>query len=314
MDNDRWEAKEVTLKYKLGEFTVRAVNLPFLVLDRHFSQLGTDIGKNRPAEERLQGVEGALIRSHPVEHEPPNISRDGSYLLYVPRVFPRFFIEMKGSFEDYLKKFSGKTRSTLNRRVRKFAEHSGGKIDFRVYKTAEEAAEFHRVVGPLVKRTYQERLMASGLPDTPEFIAKSKDLAAKDELRAFTIFHGGNAVAYLYCPIQDGRVLLYDFLGYDPEFATWSVGTVLQHLALEELFKEKRFEMFDFTDGAGEHKKFFSTGSAQCVDLWFFRATPKNQLLVRGHQGLIRLNAQIVAAAERTQVKAKLKQFIRARA
>ena len=69
-------------------------------------------------------------------------------------------------------------------------------------------------------------------------------------MRAFLLFLAGEPVAYLYLPVS-GRTLIYAYLGYDAEHAHLSPGTVLQMAALENLFAEKRFAYFDFTEGEG---------------------------------------------------------------
>jgi CelD/BcsL family acetyltransferase involved in cellulose biosynthesis len=95
---------------------------------------------------------------------------------------------------------------------------------------------------------------------------------------------GDRPISYLFCSAQ-AEVLLYRHFGYDPEFGRWSPGTVPQYLALERLFAEGRFRLFDFT--AGAHKQFFSTGSTRCADLYFFRRTPRNLLLLGLHAGAV---------------------------
>ncbi|QJQ07721.1 GNAT family N-acetyltransferase [Undibacterium piscinae] len=49
----------------------------------------------------------------------------------------------------------------------------------------------------------------------------------------------------MYCPIVDDA-LIYAYLGYDPDYLKLSVGTVLQWLALQDMFAETRFKIFDF--------------------------------------------------------------------
>lgn len=308
-----WHERDVTLRYKAGDVVLRTLKLPFVELNLHFTELGTDLSKHLPPSPLPKGVVGALVRSHPIAVPSlPQISSSGGFLLYVPRTYPRHYIEMKDkSFDDYMKKFSSKTRSTLNRRVKKLAEHCGGKVDFRAYKTPDEIAEFHRLAEPLSAKTYQTRLLGSGLPNDAAFIESAKRRAANDALRAFLLFHDQKPIAYLYTPVHLGRILEYEYLGYDPEMATWSVGTVLQHLALEVLFAEGRYEYFDFTEGGGDHKKLFSTAYVDCADLWYFAPTAKNQLIVRSHVALGKTTRELNALAERLQIKAKLKRFIR---
>ena len=41
------------------------------------------------------------------------------------------------------------------------------------------------------------------------------ELARRDLVRGFILFHGDNPIAYLYTPAPDG-FLVYEYLGYDP--------------------------------------------------------------------------------------------------
>jgi CelD/BcsL family acetyltransferase involved in cellulose biosynthesis len=72
--------------------------------------------------------------------------------------------------------------------------------------------------------------------------------------------------------------LIYAHLGYDPEVADISPGSVLQYEAMRELMEEGRFRLFDFTEGEGQHKRLFSTGELECVDLLLLKRTATNLL------------------------------------
>jgi hypothetical protein len=63
---------------------------------------------------------------------------------------------------------------------------------------------------------------------------------------------------HLYRPARDGK-LLYDHLGYDPEYTALFPGTALQLLVLEALFAARSFKIFDFTEGKSQLKELFST-------------------------------------------------------
>ncbi|MEP6879330.1 MAG: GNAT family N-acetyltransferase [Nitrosospira sp.] len=186
---------------------------------------------------------------------------------------------MRQSFEQYKSKFSSKTRSTLNRKVKKYAEHCGGNISWKIYKSAGEMPEFFRFARAVSERTYQEKLLDAGLPDSEEFLDEMEQLAQQGHVRGFILFHQNKPVSYLYCPISNG-VLIYAFLGYDPGYMNYSVGTVLQWLALEHLFEERLFRFFDFTEGQSEHKKLFATHSVQCANVFFLRNNLRNKVLL----------------------------------
>lgn len=196
------------------------------------------------------------------------------------QAYQRYYIEMEGrSYQDYLAGFSSKTRSTLNRKRRKLAEHAGGTLDIREFNRAEDVDAFMADAVPLSQRTYQTRLLDAGLPEDAGAIAGMKDLARQDRMRAYILYMGGKPVSYLYLPTQDG-IVTYAYLGYDPDHAHLSVGTVLQMDVLERLFGEQRYRYFDFTEGDGAHKQMFGTASAAACTFFLLRPTVTNRLLI----------------------------------
>jgi hypothetical protein len=61
------------------------------------------------------------------------------------------------------------------------------------------------------------------------------------------------------------------------------VGTVLRWFAIKDLFDEARFQYLDFTEGDGEHKKLFATGSAISESILFLRDSLFHRVLLRTH-------------------------------
>jgi CelD/BcsL family acetyltransferase involved in cellulose biosynthesis len=201
--------------------------------------------------------------------------------VFVRARYPRSYASLQGSFDDYLAHFSAKTRSTLRRKQRKLAERSGGQLDLRSYHWPDQVEDFYRHARAVSAATYQERLLGAGLPEGEASLATMRDLAACGALRGWLLFLGGRPISYLYAPAE-GDIVIYAYLGYDPEFADLSPGTVLQLEALRELMVERRFRMFDFTEGDGQHKRQFATGAVQCVDLLLLRPTLRNRALGYG--------------------------------
>jgi CelD/BcsL family acetyltransferase involved in cellulose biosynthesis len=196
---------------------------------------------------------------------------------FVRQRYRRWFANLDQSFDAYLAGFSSKSRSTLKRKVRKLAERSGGTLDLRCYRTPAAIDEFHRHARAVSALSYQERLLDYGLPDGEAAVAEMRDLAARDAMRGWILFLDGRPASYLYAP-SDGATLIYAYLGYDPRFADLSPGAVLQIEAMRALMAERRFRLFDFTEGEGQHKKLFATGEVECVDLLLVRPTAGNLL------------------------------------
>ena len=193
--------------------------------------------------------------------------------------YRRHFITMEGGYEAYLGRFSGKTRSTLRRKRRRFEQADGGALDLRSYRGEAEMAAFLDLAAPLARRTYQARLLDAALPDDAEARRTMLAAAKRDEVRAFLLFLNGQPVAYLYLPI-DGTTLIYAYLGYDPDHADLSPGTVLQMGALESLFAEERFTHFDFTEGDGAHKALFGTDSLPCCSFVLLEPNWSNAVIL----------------------------------
>lgn len=311
--NEPWVAKSIQLKFLLGEIPLFAVKFPALVFSAHFTNLTTDLDEPRPPFERFSSrLEAILIRSHPVDGELAPLDLSSQSIRYVPAQYRRYYIDLQTTFADYLGKFSSKSRSTLQRKVRKFAEFSGGEAIWREFRYREQMEEFYRLAREVSEKTYQEKLLNVGLPTGDDFRQELLDLSSRDLARGYLLFHGEKAIAYLYCPVQEG-IMLYHNLGYDPDYKQWSPGTVLQYLVLERVFAEGTFRMFDFTEGQGPHKEFFSTGSTQCADIYYLRPTFRNLLLLKLHYGLSALSGATVKGLDRLGLKARIKKLIRAK-
>lgn len=266
----------VALPFRIGARTLwrvrrRLVRVP---LSLEAAQAGT-----LPALPPSDG-DGYLILSLPEACLEPLSSEHPGLRPFVRQVYHRFYARLDGDFDAYLAGFSAKSRSTLRRKVRRLAERSGGSLDLRCYRTPEEMDEFHRQARIVSARSYQERLLDAGLPDGEEARAEMRALAARDAARGCTLHVDGRPISYLYAPAE-GPTLIYLYLGYDPDFADLSPGTVLQFEAMRQLMEEGRFRLFDFTEGEGQHKRLFSTGEVACVDLLLVRPTIAN--LLAGH-------------------------------
>jgi len=309
---DGTEVRPVPLRFFLGELRIAEVTRRLAVVPFAFNaaELGAEDWPRGPAP---AGAEGFYHPSARIAGNLPKVARNGRFIRYVPARFRRHYIDLGGSMDDYLATFSGKTRNTLRRKIKKFAEASGGEIAWRTYATPDEMAEFHRLAREISAKTYQERLLDAGLPESDDFRAEMMARAARGLARGHLLFLQGKPISYLYLPVEDDR-LIYAYLGYDPEHAKLSPGTVLQWLVVEALYAERRFRYFDFTEGQGAHKELFGTNSLFCGNVYFLEDTFRNRLTVALHRGLTALSDGIVRILDRLGVKQAIKKWLRARA
>jgi CelD/BcsL family acetyltransferase involved in cellulose biosynthesis len=238
------------------------------------------------------------------------VSQIGDTLCYVPRQLPHFYTDLRGGPEQAFKAMSSKTRATIVRKVRQYKTFCNGEIHWRVYRTPQEMSEFQALASELARKTYQSRLFDSGLPDTEAFRKSMLDLAARDSVRAYLLFHGDLPIAYLYTPAPDG-FLVYEYLGYDSAYAEHSPGTVLQYLALETLYAECRFPIYYWGYGYSQTKKVFSSREVLGADVFYIRPTLRNRLAVYLHYGIDRLAVSAGSVLSRLRLKQSIKRWLK---
>lgn len=302
--------REIPLNFWLGPKKLFGVKFMMSIEDSEinpFEVRSSKVTKNPYFDSNLEGI---YRPSEPIFPEDPVLSITNSEIRYIEKDFQRRFINLEEKFETYMSKFSGKTRSSLRRKVRKFEKASGGKIEWVMYKNVEEMEEFHALARKISRLTYQEKIFDAGIPETQEFVERMKALARKDNVRCFILFFSGKPISYLYLPVLKGRVI-YEFLGFNPAFSKHSPGSVLQLLALELLFSEKRYRIFDFTEGDGAHKKLFSTSECYCGNVYYLKGTMKNRFIIRMHLSLRIISNLMDSIVVKSGLKVRLRKILR---
>ena len=303
--------QRVEFRFQLSDWTLFTIRRKLEVRAFGLDDAAMSIDALPPVS---KDVQGSMLRSVPVVDAQAGIRKlelRGERLLgYVLQCFPRYYIDLTQSFHDYKSKFSGKTRATMQRKLNRFAEVCGGQIRWECLSRPEEFERFWRLARQVSVMTYQERLLDAGLPDDPTYKSEALRLAEAGNVRAFLLFHGERPVSYLYCPIDHG-IVQYAYVGYDPEYLRLSVGTVLQWLALESLFAERRFRFFDFTEGASDHKRLFATGHLQCANIALLKPNWANFLLAHGHLCFVRVVEALGTWLERHDLKTRVRRWVR---
>lgn len=254
--------------------------------------------------------DGVRVLSAPGARLAEVAARYPGFLAGARQDYRRHYIDMGLGFAGYMARFSGKTRSTLRRKAKKLAEETGG-FTVTEHRTPAEIEAFLTLALPLSARTYQARLLDAGLPATPQARRAMLEAAEADRMRCFLLHAGGAAIAYLALPVS-GATLVYAHLGYDPERARLSPGTVLQMEALERLFGENRYRWFDFTEGEGAHKAMFGTDAADCASLVLLEPTLANRALLGARSGFDAGVAGAKKLAARSGALGRIRALLRA--
>ncbi len=267
------------LKFQVGARTLFAIDRPLIRIAYTLDGAGA---AETPKLPQLGKAAGYVVTSIP--ESLIDGLRIGGLLVHVRQRYMRYFADFSAGFDAYMSHFSSKSRATLKRKLKRYADLSGGALDVRSYRTADEMPGFVDAASLVSRKSYQHRLLDAGLPDDDAARADMAKLAEADQVRAFLLFRDGRATAYLYMPVTEDT-LIYAYLGYDPEEAELSPGTVLQVEAIRILAEEGRYGRLDFTEGEGQHKRLFSTGGIACADVLLLRPTMGNRLLIGALQG-----------------------------
>jgi CelD/BcsL family acetyltransferase involved in cellulose biosynthesis len=307
-----WREDLARLHCLLGEWHVHTFELP--VLSRAVRPMRGDLPvelESLPLPSLPVHLAGYRLPSIPVSGVLPRLSRQGALIRYVTAQYRRFFVDLRRTHAEWMESFSAKTRSTFRRKVKRFGEHFGGRVELRAFVTPGQIREFFPLARAVSASTYQERLLRQGLPDAPAYLEELVTRAAHDGVRGYLLVGGGETLAYLCCHVEDG-VVEYTHVGYDPAFAALSPGTVLLLGALEMLFAERRFAAFDFTEGEGPHKELFADSAVACADVLLL---PANRVGALGaglaHYATASVSRAAVSLVETLGIKRRLKRLLR---
>jgi hypothetical protein len=307
-----WKPGKIALKFRLGEFILFQCAIPATVCQENFLVIPPALSLQAPQQELEQnGLDAAFVPSCPLCGSLPRYSRAGAFIRYLKAAYRHHYIQIGASFDGYLATLNPRTRATILRKVRKFESIYGSEKSFGKYATPEEIAEFWPLARQVSAKTYQERMLGQGLPDDLEFRMAIDTLARAGRVRGYLLLADCQPVSYVFGPIIDHRIFLYDYVGYDSAFAGLSPGIVLQYYIIRSIFQEECLEVYDLCVGDGEHKRIFANAYKECADIIYLKAEAKHQALVAAHFVLQRLSRLIVTMIDRLHGKAAVKKMIR---
>jgi CelD/BcsL family acetyltransferase involved in cellulose biosynthesis len=279
------QGRPTALKFEIGARTLMAVQRALVRVPLSLDDARA--GALPVLPELAREAHGYSVTSLPEALHDALVAASGGMLPFVRQRYTRHFTDFAVGFEGWFAGLSSNTRQNLKRKAKKIAAECGGQLDIRRFSTPGELEVFHDIARRISLRTYQERLLGSGLPETPEFLAAMATAAAAGRVRAWLLHVAGEPAAYLYCPVA-GDTVIYAYVGHDPAFNDLSPGQVLQFEAMRDLFAEQRFARFDFTEGEGQHKRQFATGGVACIDLLLLRPSLANRVTMAALGGFNR--------------------------
>lgn len=222
---------------------------------------------------------------------------------------PHLLIRLNGTFDSYIQGFSAKTRNTFHRKIKRLRQE--GNIQVIRVTEASQLDEYLSTAAEISRKTWQFKRLGWGIGGTDQELVRGKlgFLAQRGWLRAYLLKCGDKACAFI-TGWQYGSRFYHAGLGFDPAWSNYSVGTVLQWLVLEDLYKTNTPELYDFGTSA-EYKKHFSTESYQEAVVWLFRRRPYPLLADGLHRVFDTASSTTASVLSRLGLKAKIKHMLR---
>jgi len=253
-----------------------------------------------------------LITGIPIDKEAKlkKINTLFQKLYYIRSQYINYYIDLQNftSFDDYLSKFSAKTRNTLKRKVRKSVAKG---FTHKIYTSISDVDKFHEYACLVGNRTYQKKCFNASIPSTNNFRRSLMKQAKEHSFLGLILFFQNKPCAYLYCPIIEGEYR-YTYLGYLQEYSEYSPGTVLQFRILEHIYSmQLTANRFDFTEGDGAHKKLFATNSQIKANCLIIENSITNQLWLRTQIMIDKLSKLLGRLLYLLKIKKIVKRIIR---
>ncbi|MGH9480493.1 MAG: GNAT family N-acetyltransferase [Terriglobales bacterium] len=216
-------------------------------------------------------------------------------------------LRLPPSFAAYTAKFSPKTRKNRERELRHLERR--GTLELVPCRAAGEIEAFLQEAWRLSGRSYQHKLLRSGLRPPAQLRHRLQVAAERGWLRSYLLRCGGVSCSFML-GYQYGNHYYYTKVGYDPAWAALSVGTVLQWLVLQDLYARDRPELIDF-GVQGPQKRYFGNDQFEEGSLCLFRPGWYPWLACASHRRARRLTAAASRWLGRYRLKAPAQRWLR---
>jgi len=209
----------------------------------------TDLSENSPVTERLREMQEA----------------DG-FRLVEARSACCPYASLPQTWEEYVGSLSSNMRYNIRRKVRKLERDFN--VRFYAWSDTDTLSSAMEKLGQLHRKRWKEQDISHSFADDRynNFHEKvAAEFLNKGNLRLYVLEMDDSICAMLYCFKHCDKVFYYQS-GHDPEYANYSIGTVMFAYAIREAIAENTTE-FDFLRGSHEYKYNWSNADRNTVTL-----------------------------------------------
>ncbi|HVI79734.1 MAG TPA: GNAT family N-acetyltransferase [Candidatus Acidoferrum sp.] len=231
-------------------------------------------------------------------------------VLYLGKPYAHHFARLPNSFDAYLKQLSTRSRKSLQYSRNILRRECDGDVAVVCFDIIESVDRFLDDAIEISKKTYQWRLLGLGLRDREKLRTTFRFAAERGWLRCYILYCKSVPVAFMV-GYQYANSFFYIDVGYDPEWAKFSVGSVLQREVMEDLYRRGNTpSVFDFSTGYGSHKSRFGKEAREEVNILLLPAALGNRMLAAAWRGVNTVSDTAVRSLDGLGMKQSLKKAI----
>jgi hypothetical protein len=239
-----------------------------------------------------------------VRNMPGFLTRD-----YLPKIDKHWRMEVPERIDQFYAARSRKHRSNLRRAIRKFEKDYPDNHRIIEYTNESDVAEFIRVATSISAKTYQAALNVGTVNDerTHSLLTAA---ARQDWFRGHILFAGDVACAF-QLGLYYREIYYLVNIGYDPDFNTYSLGTVLFLKVLESLCDDPSIHTIDFYFGDAWYKQSYGTEQWEEASPYIFTLSLYPVFVNVLRSFLVSMNAGLEYVLKKIGLKEFIKQYWR---
>ncbi|WP_068544425.1 GNAT family N-acetyltransferase [Thalassotalea crassostreae] len=194
--------------------------------------------------------------------------RETSELFQILKKTPSYFVShaennnivrqltLNSNHDEYLSNIKRKVRYNLKRTVKLFTENFGNNVELVEYTTPDQVNDLLNQVDIIYNKSWQKNIKGELERNSNRSVLQRQSQAKNAWLRSYVLFCENKPIAFVLGTQFNG---LYDYeeTGYDPKYANFSPGTVMNYMIIQRLFEFNKPDIIDFGFGENTYKKVF---------------------------------------------------------
>jgi hypothetical protein len=243
----------------------------------------------------------SYLRSSPLIQKSFSFYTQGSPL-------PHPLIRLNGSFAGYMNRFSPKVRKNRLREIKRL--RACGDLQLVRVTKASEIDAFLEVTHRISQKTWQfvRHRWGIGARDIDVVRSEMHFLARRGWLRSYLLKCGAVPCSFII-GWQYGPAFYTGSAGVNPAWRSYSAGTVLFLLVLEDLFRENSPQVYDLDDYV-KYKEHFANESYLEASVWLFRRRAYPLLASSVYRACNATSKKAGAVLDQLHLRSRVRQFL----